>query len=167
MDATHATYDTDRIKIDGEKYSIVLLNTSETLRTGQEIIKLILPSAGAAMDGMFGEQDILADEPATFTSIAFHLVRQMGEFHTIETVKQLLEGSTVDGEPLEFETHFKGKFSVLIKLIEFAVKENYGSLFTDMGLKERLTSYTESLKIQTQGLLKEDELPSTSEKIQD
>ena len=161
QNVTHALYDQATTEIDGVNYSINLLNTSESLITGQSILELVLPSAGAAADGMFGEKDFLSDEPSTFTSIAFHLVRQMKEFQTVETIKKLLANATADGVQIDFESHFRGKLSLLANLVEFSAKENFGSLFTDMGLKQRLTSYMENLIAQTREQQKEEELQTS------
>lgn len=143
-----AEYDKVNKNIDGMQFELKLLNTSEAFISGQELLKLTLPSLGAFADGVTTPEDPF-NENTTFTAIAFHLTKQLGDVNTLHIIKQMLAGATVDGQPINFETFFRGRLGLLVKVVEFAVKENYGSLFTDTGLRELLTGFMKGLATQT------------------
>lgn len=146
---SYSEFDYAKTEIEGVTYKIRLLNTSEAFITAQEFLKLSLPSLGAFADGVKTMDDPFGDN-TTFTAIAYSFVKQMGDVNVLELVKMLLGGTLCDGEPIDFEKHFRGKIGLLVKVIEFALKENYGSFFTDMGLREHLMSFIRSLSPQTQ-----------------
>jgi hypothetical protein len=145
-------FDTATTTIEGKEYVINMLNTSDAFIMGQDLIKLTLPSLGAAADGMFTQVSL--EEPSTFTAIAFHLIRQLGDINTLEMIKKLLKGVKVDNNPIDFEKHFRGKLDLLALLIEFAIKENFGSLFMGTSLRKRLMDCINDLNSGTQGLRK-------------
>ena len=130
--------DKPTIEIGGMKYTITLLNTTRAYITGQEVIKLTAPIAGAAFDGMRNDAELLIDESHTFQAVAIHLKNQMGEVDTLAIIIELLNGVTVDGVPLNFDSHFPGRLDHLLQLVEFALEENYSSLFIGTSLRERL-----------------------------
>ena len=66
-----------------------------------------------------------------FTDLAIALVRQLDELELEETCRVLLAGLTCNGQPVDYETHFAGNYSAYIQVIEYALKENFGSFFTD------------------------------------
>ena len=127
-------------KIDGVKYELQLLNTSRAFITGQKLIKLSLPSAGAIADELMSETDEFYDSQ-TFTTIAMLILRQMEEVDVLEIIKELLEDLTADGEKVDFEKHFRAEMGVLVSVVEFALRENYSSLFTSTSLMKKLTAY--------------------------
>jgi len=140
---SQAEFDTETIKIGDDTYGINLLDTSTAFNISQELMKLSLPSLGAAADGMFSQDSW--EDPSTFTAIAFHFIRQSSEVNTLVIIKEMLEGSTVDGAFIDFDRHFRGKPDLLAKVVGFALKENFGGLFTMLGLKERLATFTKDL----------------------
>lgn len=148
MDNKHASRDTASVKIDGVKYELRLLNTSAAFNTFESITKLLLPATGAAIDGASDKFQFDGDQ--TCATAAMLLVKQLGDVDTLELIKTLLEGAEVEGEDLDFEEHFKGRFDLLIDLLTFAVKENYGSLFTTTGLRDKFKTFVSDLIPQTQ-----------------
>lgn len=148
MDNKHALRDCAEKEIEGVKYKIRLLNTSAAYSSFESITKLILPASGAAIDGTLDKNYFEADQ--TLTTAAMLLVKQMGEIDTLTIIKDLLFEAEADGEQINFEAYFRGRFDLLIQVVSFAIKENYGSLFTITGLKEKFKSYIEDLIPQTQ-----------------
>ena len=148
MDNKHAARDCAETTIDGVNYRIRLLNTSAAYTSFQDIAKLLLPAGGAALDGSLDSSVFEGDQ--TFATSAMLLVKQMGEIDILSTIKLLLEGSEADDAAIDFEEYFKGNMLLLVKLLEFAIRENYGSLFIVTGLKERLQTFIKELTLQTQ-----------------
>jgi len=145
---SHSEFDYVKKDIDGVVYKIKLLNTSEAFLSGQELLKLTLPSMGAFADGVKTIDDPFSDQ-TTFTAIAYSLVKQIGDVNTLSIIKMLLHDATANDVVVNFESYFRGKLGLLVKVVEFAMMENYGSLFTDMGLREHLMSFMKGLAPQT------------------
>ena len=125
-------------KIDDDKVEITLLNTSRAFITGQQLLTLGLPSAGAAVDGM---GFAAFEDSSTWSMSASLLVQQMATVDILGIIKELLEFVKVNGEDVDFETYFRGDLGKLIKFVEFALVENYSSLFTGTSLSLRLAQY--------------------------
>jgi len=136
----HSEFDVVSKNIDGVEYTIRLLNTSEAYLSGQKLLQLALPVMGAFADGVSDLDDPLKESSA-FTAMAFHMAKQLGDVNTLGIIILLLDGATANGVPINFEKYFRGKLGLLVHVIEFAIKENYGSLFTDMDLRKHLTSF--------------------------
>ncbi len=149
------------LDIGGCKYEITLLSTSRAFITGQDLLKLAAPAAGAGLDGFMNGDNIL-DAPETFAAMALHLTSQLGNIDTLEIIKELLAELTVGGAPVPFDTYFRGHLDHLRKIIEFAIMENYSSLFIDMSLKERFTTFMQEFQTQTQTLTEDNQLESQS-----
>lgn len=130
------------------EYEIKLLNTSEAYLTFHELIKIVLPSAGAGADGLFNRDSW--DDSDTFQTVAYTLLNQLDKVNTLSIIKKLLAESTADGELIDFDEYFKGRLHHLISVLEFVLQENYGSLFMDTDLKTRLTTFTSGLMTQIQ-----------------
>ncbi len=139
--------DTVNFTIDGVEYKLTLLCTSRAFLTGQEIMKLILPSAGAAVDGLFSE-DLIVDNQ-TYATVAMLVTNQMGNVDMLAIIKELTAGLTANNIPVDFENYFKRKLNLLVDIIEVAMRENYGSLFTSTSLIHRLVSSMKELQNQT------------------
>lgn len=147
MSNTKSLRDTVSKEIDGINYEIKLLNTSAAFDSFQSVMKLLLPAGGAALDGALDENLFEGDN--TFSTSAMLLVRQMGEVDILKTIKLLTDGMTADGEVIDFENYFKGDLLLLVKILEFAVRENYGSLFILTGLKNKFMTFINELTQQT------------------
>jgi len=145
---SYSEFDYAKKDIDGVVYKIKLLNTSEAFLSGQELLKLTLPSMGAFADGVKTMDDPFSDQ-TTFTAISYSLVKQLGDVNTLSIIKLLLHDATANDDVINFESYFRGKLGLLVNVVEFAMMENYGSLFTDMGLKQRLMSFMKGLAPQT------------------
>lgn len=137
--------DTTSKKIEEVNYELILLNTSRAFITGQKILKLSLPSAGVAADGLMGSDEF--SENDTFTSMAMFILRQMDEVDILEIIKELLEGLKADGEVVDFEKYFRGDIGLLVEVIEFALRSNYSSLFTGSNLTKKLMTFMREFQI--------------------
>ena len=140
--------DTEQTTIDGQVYKVKLLGASRAFIIAQELAKLSLPSIGAAIDGMF--QDAVWEDKQTFAEVALLLTGQLGTLDMLAIIKELLNGTTENDLPIDFETHFRGRNELLVSLVELALRGNFGSLFMKTSLGEKLKKFTEEFKNQTQ-----------------
>ncbi|MCP3921261.1 MAG: hypothetical protein GY714_01620 [Desulfobacterales bacterium] len=138
--------DVVEFRIDNTDYKLTLLCTSRAFCTGQEIVKLSLPAAGAAFDGMMS--DDLYDDNQTFAAIAIHMKNQLGNIDVLDIIKELLQNLLANDVPVDFESYFKGRLGLLVNVLSEAIKENYGSLFTEVSLKARLMTYIKEFQAQ-------------------
>lgn len=130
--------DTISKNINDIDYELKLLNTSRAFITAEQLIKLGLPSLGAGLDNaMLGDEEEFL-ESQTFATIAILITRQMDEVDVLSIVKELLKDMTADKAPVDFEKYFRGRMDLLIEIIEFALRENYGSLFIGTSLIGKL-----------------------------
>lgn len=135
------------VTINDDSYTVHLLPTTIGLAMSLEIGKLLMPSLGAGIDG-FRHDEILHGAPTTFADLGKLLVLQMGEVKIVEMVKALLSKSEINGKQLDFEKHFSGNYGALIQLVEFALRENFESFFTESGLQTRFVQLMSNLSIQ-------------------
>ena len=119
------------INIDGDMYAIKLLPATQGLGLALNLIKIFLPSLGAWADGEKREGLILPEDDSMFSEIAMLLVSQMDKIDLAGVVKSLLNGLMVNNQSIDFDTHFSGNYEALVELVEVAMKENFGSFFTN------------------------------------
>ena len=81
---------------------------------------------GAGVSG--GLLDLKAD---ALGEAASKMAEQLDDPKTVESVKLLLTGLRKGDQPIEFDLEFSGNYGVLVKLIAWCLKENFGSFFAD------------------------------------
>ncbi|MCP4394934.1 MAG: hypothetical protein GY804_11810 [Alphaproteobacteria bacterium] len=138
--------DVVEFRIDNTNYKLTLLCTSRAFITGQELVKLGLPSVGAAFDGMMSEE--LYEDNQTFSAIAIHMKNQLGNVDVLKIIIELLENLSANDIPVDFETYFKGRLGLLVDVLTEAVRENYSGLFTETSLKIKLMTYIREFQAQ-------------------
>ncbi len=125
--------------INGGLYSIALLPTGPGMGVFKELTKTFGDSIGVAVDSIIAnDMDIhsLADNDF-FTSIMIAITSKLDDFKFVELVQNnLLNGLYYNGEIVNFDDHFRGKFDELVEVIFWAMQINYGSVFTKL-LKAR------------------------------
>lgn len=137
--------DFEMVTIGAEQYKVVLLSTSRGLATSKQLIKLSLPTIGAGADGIFN--DHILDAQQTFAQMAMLMVGQLDEVNIDALIKELLDNTTLNGILIDFDQHFKGRYEILIKLMEGALRANYGSLFTETSLNKKLKELIQTLNL--------------------
>lgn len=138
------------ITVKGNRYTIQLLGAYAAFAISADLVKLVTPSVASFMDSGRKEDYILPEESSMFSEMAMLLVRQMDQVNLVAIVQSLLDGITCNGVPVDANEHFRGNFSGLLKVLEFALKENFGDFFTEY-LKEKgleIRSLKEALSIQ-------------------
>lgn len=140
--------DTSTALIDGVNYQIRLLNTTTAIQTFEQISKTLLPSIGSAIDGFTNEN--MFESEQTLATAAMLLTRQLTEINVVEIIQKIFEGLTAEGVPVDFDTYFKGRLDLLVKVLTFAMKENYGSLFTMTGMSDTFKQFTKEFLAKTQ-----------------
>jgi hypothetical protein len=144
------------ITIKNNTYTIQLLPAYEGFAIGMEIIKTLLPAFGAFLDNEQKGEFILPEENSLFSEVALLLVSQIDKLNITDIVSRLLRSAKCDGEDFSVDEKFRGRYSALLSLVEFSLKENFSDFFTEY-LKER------GLKIRSLGaILTGEETPSKS-----
>jgi|26BtaG_2_1085354.scaffolds.fasta_scaffold05197_5 hypothetical protein len=138
-------------EINGVNYTLHLLPATVGLKMSLEISKLLAPSIGASFDGL-RHDELLHGAPKTFSDLATLLSTQLDKVDVADLISALLSNVEVDGKKINFDTHFRGNYGSMIQLVEFALRENFESFFTESGFQTRLMSLMESLKTPTPDL---------------
>lgn len=133
------------VKTQGHEFQLMLLDTSTGFTTAQEIAKLLLPSLGAGADGVAERITDSLSDSKTFSDAAIYLTSQLQSVDTLDIIKTLLIDAKVDGAPLDFDTFFRGKYGILLEVVEAAIKENFEDFLMFRGLKERWTGFVSIL----------------------
>ena len=115
-------------EINGNKYSIKLLPASVGLEVTQKLIKGLSPALGVVLDS---NEELDFIESSFYTDIAIAISQGLPDLDTTNLIRVLLKDSYCDSKLIDFETHFVANYGTLIALVEFALKENFGSFFTD------------------------------------
>ncbi len=119
------------VNIKGKTYTIELLPATQAFAVAIQLSKVFLPAIGAIADGTAKRDSILPEDDNLFTDAAVLLVGQLGNISILDTVTLLTQKITVEGKLVKIDEEFKGNLGGLVCLLEFVLRENCGSLFTD------------------------------------
>lgn len=119
-----------KIQIGNKVYSIRLLPASVGFSVATNLIKTFLPVLGSYADANGRKGLVLPEDDSVFSEMAILLCSQLDKIDPLILVQQLLADSLVNGKQFNFDDQFRANYSDLIKLIEFALKENFGDFFT-------------------------------------
>ncbi len=128
---TLATAGVHSVTIKGKTYTIELLPATQAFAVAVQLMKIALPTIGAIVDGTSKQSNVLPEDDNLFTDAAVHLVGQMENISVLDIVTLLTQKITVDGNPIDIDEEFKGSLGSFVRLLEFILKENCGSFFTE------------------------------------
>ena len=154
--------------IKGKQYSIRLLPAMQGVALANRLIRGVMPSLGAWLDGDRRSDFILPEDDNMFTEIALLLSSKLEDIGIEEIIKVLCIGLKCNGEEVNFDTHFRANYSDLMLVIETAMKENFGSFFIDyleakgISLQEIKETFTAS-KTPTQEVTEKPEAQTSQE----
>lgn len=114
--------------IDGKTYKIVPLSWGDGIDLWENFLKKALPAIGSGLDGAFKDE---LQEKATFTEVMLHLSHNLDGSTLKNYSLVLFNKATVDGEPLNINEEFTGRYGVWMKLFAFAFVENFSSFFDE------------------------------------
>lgn len=137
------------ITIRDKKFKIELLPSEEGLELWEYLMKKLLPSVGTGLDSM-QHDSVMDGSPKTFSQAFGLLAEKLSGKDLKEISKNLFQGATVDGKPLDFNEQFKGNYGSWKSLLTFALKENFGSFFEE-GWGDSLTGLVSLVVPQSQG----------------
>lgn len=136
------------INIDGSEYQIKLLDALTGFRTAKDITTVVLPLVGGSFDAS-RHDDIVHGAPTTFQQLALLLVEQSDKVNIEDIIfNRLFRYLVVDGEQKKIEDIIVGNYGLLIDLVVFAIKENFGSLFEGKGLLSRFQGTLQNISNQ-------------------
>lgn len=125
------------VTIDGVEYRIKLLDGLTGFRTAKDITKIVLPLLGESFDAS-RHDDVFHGAPKTFKDMSLLLLTQVDQVDIEDIIfNRLFRYFVVDGADAKLQDLIIGKYEILIDLVSFALKENFGSMFEGKGLLTR------------------------------
>lgn len=117
---------TASIKLKGTAFTINLLDADKGLKRSAQIADYL---SGPLLSALLVGASVPEGAP-TMVAAMGDLTRKLADDSFRELVWELLEGSTAAGRPLtEPSVFFAGRYDVLMQLVFFAIRENFGSFF--------------------------------------
>jgi hypothetical protein len=117
-------------QIDGKAYSLQLLSTTQGLAIFFDLIELFGSSIANIADSVKNENAVLPEEMLTFTNATQLFINNMGNKDMLNLIQVLVSRVSCNGQSIDFDTHFAGKYGELAIVIEWVLKENFKDAFT-------------------------------------
>ena len=114
--------------INGKDYVIQLLPTSVSLEVSQKLVKALGPAFGVLLDNN-SDESMYQMEQTLFTDLFIAIAKQLDNLELTTLLQVLLKGAYCDGQAIDFDEHFRGKFGELLLVGEWALKENFKDFF--------------------------------------
>lgn len=112
--------------IKDKDFQIELLPAGEGIAMAQKLSTLVLP----ILSNTNGEFSF------DFSKLATALSVNISEKEFLLIIKRLLKGLCVDGKEVAFDDYFQANYGELLKIITFALTENFGSFFEELASTE-------------------------------
>lgn len=119
------------ITIKNKLYTIELLPATQAFAVATQLLKVCLPAIGAFGDGVRNKELIMPEDDTMYTQMSVLLVRQMNDISVMDVLTLLGQGITCNGTTVILDDEFKGNLGGMVMLLEFILRENCGSFFTD------------------------------------
>lgn len=133
----------------GTSISIKVLRMSQGISVGKKLLNVIAPSVGGALDGL-KHDDYIHGAPKSFSNLALMLCDQIEKVQVEDLIMTLLADMLVDDNEIDPDDYFAANYAELVEVLEFALKENFSSLFTGEGIKARLMKAYQTMMVSTQ-----------------
>ena len=117
-------------QIDGKTYSLQLLPASTGLAIFFDLVELFGTSIANIADSVRNEDVMLPEEMLTFTHATQLFITNMGNKDMMAIIQALVSKVHCNGQPIDFDTHFAGRYGELAVVIEWVLKENFKDAFT-------------------------------------
>ena len=118
------------ITIEGVVYSAKLIPAIQGIALGNRLIQAALPAIGAWKDGIDRADLVAPEDESLYTDIAILVSTKLGDLGIEDIFLTLTKDMKVDGVEMDFDVQFRGKYTTLIEVITFCLKENFGDFFT-------------------------------------
>jgi len=136
----------------GKKFTVKILRTMAGITVARKLNKIILPLIGGGADGL-KHDDYIHGAPQSFTNLALLLCEQLDKAQIEDLIIVLLEDLSIDGKDVNIDDYFAANYGELVEILEFSLKENFGSFFTGKGIQALLTKKIKGLWDNTQSEL--------------
>ena len=121
----------------GKKVKVKLLPAiSEGIPVARRLLNIVAPAVGGALDGM-RHDDVLHGVPKTFTELSLVLCSQLDKAEIANIIVTLLDQLEVDNKDVDLDDYFTANYGEMVEILEFSLKENFQSFFTQSGMKQR------------------------------
>ena len=116
--------------IDDKEIQIYLLRAGEGVAMAQKLGAIVanLFSDLGSKEGEEGEVEI------DFAKIARNLSEQLSYEELQKMINALLKDMAINSKGIVFDDEFSGNYGFLIKILAFALKENFGSFFEGLDI---------------------------------
>lgn len=117
---------TEEKSIDGSTYAVSQFSATKSLKMFHRLGKMIGPAFGALTGGAaLGDVANANVSAESFGAAIKALFDACDETVFERTVKDLLETTTKDGKPINFDLDFSGNIGSLFKVLAFVLEVNY------------------------------------------
>lgn len=111
---------TREILVDGQSYSVTQFSASKGMKLLTRLVKIL----GEPMASFLSNPD--AEAEGAFQMALGSLSEKLDEDVVLNTVKELIDCLSTSEGPIQFDTHFAGRFGHLFKVIGEVLKFQYG-----------------------------------------
>lgn len=121
----------------GKNITIKLLPAvTQGIPVARRLMNVLAPIVGGTLDGM-RHDELFHGAPKTFSDMALLVCKQLEGIDAPSLINTLLSGMEVDGKSVNIDEYFSANYGEMLEILEFALKENFSSFFTDSGMKAR------------------------------
>lgn len=113
-------------KINGTDIQIYILPATQGVGMTQKL--------GTLAATFFGNADDEGNMTIDFSSIAKGLSESLSFDELDMMIKALLKDMAVDGKGVQFDDYFAGNYGMLIKILTYALQENFGSFLEGLDI---------------------------------
>jgi hypothetical protein len=114
---------TQQIVVDGATYSVTQFSATKGMKLLTRLTKIL----GEPMSVFMSDEN--ADAQKVLPVAIAALSERLEEDMVVQTVKELMDGVRDSDGPIQFDTHFAGKFGHLFKLLAKILEVQYGDFF--------------------------------------
>lgn len=114
-------------KVGGAKWELMTLPSTTGLSCLTQISSIIGSPAGAAAAGIKKGSSALDLRTDLIGPAISKMMEKLAEVDTADLVKTLLTDLRKNDKPVEFDDEFSGDYGILMKLVAWSIRENFGS----------------------------------------
>ena len=115
-------------KINGKDIQIYVLKATHGVAMTQKLGSLAATFFGESTESDDGEVSI------DFTKIANGLQANLTSDELDMMIKALLKDMAIDGRDVNYDDYFAGNYGMLVKVIAYALQENFGSFLEGLDI---------------------------------
>ena len=144
--------------INNTKYGIHLLPAMKAALIGQKLIKALVPVVGSYFDARTSDKL----DGMKFSTLATILAENLDELELETLITEVVaKNLTVNGQAVDFDTHFQGHVGVMFDVLAWAAEVNFKSLFLESTLGKQVLETMKNIMPPTEETPSEEESKET------